>query len=201
MSKTNRRSEIMQACRQLYETTDFRDITIKSIAELTSFTRPSIYNYFQTKEEIFLAILQEEYESWNASLQTLLLDPDLDKESLAQGLARSVADHPQLLRLMTMNNYDMEAGSRMEALVTFKKAYGNSLRLVDGLAARACPQWSAQRRSQFVYAFFPFMYGIYPYVEVRPNQAQAMEKAETGFKSHSIYELTLGCVRQLLGDA
>ena len=45
-----RKDEIITACAKLYETMSFKEITIKEIAAYTSFTRPSIYNYFQTKE-------------------------------------------------------------------------------------------------------------------------------------------------------
>ena len=53
-----RREEIITACETLYQTMSFKDITIKEIGAVTSFTRTSIYNYFQTKEEIFLALMQ-----------------------------------------------------------------------------------------------------------------------------------------------
>lgn len=48
-----RREETINACEKLYEKENFKDITIKQIGEKTSFSRTSIYNYFQTKEEIF----------------------------------------------------------------------------------------------------------------------------------------------------
>ena len=64
-----RREEIINACEKLYQTMSFKEITIKEIGNVTSFTRTSIYNYFQTKEEIFLALLQREYELWIASLK------------------------------------------------------------------------------------------------------------------------------------
>ena len=57
-----RKDEIVNACAQLYETMSFKDITLRDIGARTSFTRTSIYNYFQTKEEIFLALMQREYE-------------------------------------------------------------------------------------------------------------------------------------------
>ena len=49
-----RKEEIIDACASLYETMGFKDVTIRDIGARTSFTRTSIYNYFQTKEEIFL---------------------------------------------------------------------------------------------------------------------------------------------------
>ena len=60
----SRKEEIITACEELYKTMSFKEITIKEIGNATSFTRTSIYNYFQTKEEIFLALLQREYERW-----------------------------------------------------------------------------------------------------------------------------------------
>ena len=59
-----RKSEIVHACRELYQTMSFKEITIKEISEYTSFSRPSIYNYFTTKESIFLEIFREEYAVW-----------------------------------------------------------------------------------------------------------------------------------------
>jgi AcrR family transcriptional regulator len=50
----------------------FKDITIKRIGEVTSFTRTSIYNYFQTKEEIFLALYEREYVLWNQDLRSII---------------------------------------------------------------------------------------------------------------------------------
>ena len=61
----SRKEEIIKACEELYKTMSFKEITIKEIGNATSFTRTSIYNYFQTKEEIFLALLQREYERWS----------------------------------------------------------------------------------------------------------------------------------------
>ena len=39
-----RKEEIISACRKLYETMSFKDITLKEIGQQTSFTRTSIYN-------------------------------------------------------------------------------------------------------------------------------------------------------------
>ncbi len=79
-----RRNEIISACEQLYQTMCFREITLKEIGQTTSFTRTSIYNYFQTKEEIFLALLKNEYELWIEELQTVMDENErLDKAAFA----------------------------------------------------------------------------------------------------------------------
>ena len=67
-----KREEIINACEQLYRTMSFREITLKEIGARTSFSRPTIYNYFETKEEIFLALFQREYDRWNEDLTAIL---------------------------------------------------------------------------------------------------------------------------------
>ena len=67
-----REREIMDACKRLYQTKSFKEITLKDIGNITSLSRPSIYNYFETKEEIFLAILKEEYELWTEALEDII---------------------------------------------------------------------------------------------------------------------------------
>lgn len=44
----NGKDFLMNACKKLYESKTFKDITLKNIGEVTSFTRTSIYNYFET---------------------------------------------------------------------------------------------------------------------------------------------------------
>ena len=197
-----RKEEIIAACETLYQTMGFKEITMKEIADYTSFSRPSIYNYFETKEEIFLALLQKEYERWIEDLEKVISSRSaMTRDEIAGALARSLERREQLLKLMSMNHYDMEANSRMERLTEFKKAYGRSLQAVDGLLRTFAPDLSAQGREEFLYAFFPFIYGIYPYAVVTDKQREAMDRAETGYVYHSIYELAFRCAKKLLEKA
>lgn len=191
-----RREEIIKACKELYTTMSFKDITIKEIANYTSFTRPSIYNYFETKEEIFLAILQGEYELWVEELNGVIADNDsLSRQQTAQALAASLERRELLLKLMSMNHYDMEANSRMESLVEFKKAYGASIDAVDRLIRKFCKDTDSE---EFIYNFFPFIYGIYPYAVVTDKQKEAMKTAGVNYRYHTIYELAYNCAMKLL---
>ena len=86
-----RKEEIINACASLYETISFKDITIRDIGARTSFTRTSIYNYFQTKEEIFLALLEREHEAWIADLKEFMgQNSMLSAEEFSDRLARTL---------------------------------------------------------------------------------------------------------------
>ena len=193
-----RREEIIGACKELYKTMSFKDITIKEIANFTSFTRPSIYNYFETKEEIFLAILQKEYELWVKEIENVTSkNTAMTAEELAGALAFSLENRALLLKLMSMNHYDMEANSRMENLVEFKKAYGASLTAVEKLIKKFRKDTDS---GAFIYNFFPFIYGIYPYAVVTEKQKEAMKQAGIDYHYHTIRELAYNCALKLLED-
>ena len=195
-----RKEEIIQACEKLYQTMSFREITLKEIGNVTSFSRPTIYNYFQTKEEIFLALFELEYKRWNEDLAKIIEEnSELTKRQIAEEIAHSLEKREQLLKLLAMNTYDMEANSRPELLTDFKTAYGKSIANIDHILEKFCPQVSSDERKEFIYEFFPFMFGIYPYTAVTEKQKTAMEDAGIAFAYQTIYEITFRCIVRLLG--
>jgi len=196
-----RKDEIIAACAELYKTMSFKEITIKEIGNATSFTRTSIYNYFQTKEEIFLALLQREYERWICRLKHIREGHEtMTREEFAGALAHSLEERGDLLKIMSMNHYDMEGNSRLERLVEFKAVYGQSLAEVRNCLDKFFPDMTAQDKQDFIFSFFPFMFGIYPYTVVTDKQKEAMEQANVNYVYMSVYELTYAEVRKLLGE-
>ena len=195
-----RREEIIAACRKLYETVSFKDITLKEIGQLTSFTRTSIYNYFETKEEIFLALFQQEYELFARELDELCAGEEkLTRDALASALARALERRPLMLKLLSMNLYDMEDNSRMERLVEFKAAYGESKEALDRCLAKFVPGLGEEGRRTFLYAFLPFVYGLYPYTVVTEKQREAMREAGIDYVYMSTYEMAYTFICTLLG--
>ena len=195
-----RKEEIIAACRKLYETMSFKEITLKEIGQQTSFTRTSIYNYFETKEEIFLALFAQEYEYFSQDLDSLCEQNEtLTLDELASALARALERRPLMLKLLSMNMYDMEANSRMERLVAFKKAYGASKDALDRCLKKFVPALDEKGRQTFLYAFLPFVYGLYPYTMVTEKQKQAMREAGISYVYMSTYEMAYDFIRTLLG--
>lgn len=185
-----RKAEIVDACAQLYGTLPFKDITLGAIGAKTSFTRTSIYNYFRTKEEIFLALLQREYVAWTEDLVSLANSPALSAEDFASRFADILARRGCMLKLLSMNLYDIEAGSRLENLVEFKRVYNESLKTVYACLSAHFPASTEEDRRGFVYAFFPFLFGVYPYTNSTEKQKEAMKIAGVAAPGYDISELT-----------
>lgn len=202
VERTNaRREEIINACEKLYQTMSFKEITLKDIGKETSFSRTSIYNYFETKEEIFLALLKREYDLWISQLNgTIETHLSMTNEEIADAFAKTLDERRQLLKIMSMNHYDLEENCRMEMLVDFKISYGNAMKTVMRLLEKFRTDMDEKKREEFVYSFFPFMFGIYPYTIVTDKQKEAMEKAEVNYIYSSVYDLTFSAVKRMLKD-
>lgn len=197
-----RKEEIINACASLYETISFKDITIRDIGARTSFTRTSIYNYFQTKEEIFLALLEREHEAWIADLKELMgQNSMLSAEEFSDRLARTLEKRGCMLKLMSMNLYDMEGNSRLESLVSFKKTYADALQVISRYLKKFFPAMPEREIQDFLYAFFPFLFGVYPYTSHTEKQLEAMELAHVNYTEYSIYELTRSFIARMLSTS
>ena len=120
------------------------------------------------------------------------------RDELAAALARTLTDRPRLLRLLSMNLFDMEAQSRPERLAEFKVAFGASLNAVTRMLEKFAPEMDQAARQRFLYAFFPFIYGIYPYTSVTEKQKEAMALAGIPYVFQSAYDLTYSCLKKLL---
>lgn len=194
-----RKEEIIEACIKVYETKSFKEITIKDIGEATSFSRTSIYNYFQTKEEIFLELFKREYNFWIYELEEILKNNEhLSKDEFAKLLSKSIENRKNMLKLLSMNMYDLEENSRMELLIDFKVVFGKSMETVKKCLDKFFSKMTEKEKTEFIYSFFPFMYGIYPYTMVTDRQKEAMQLANLEYEYMSIYEITYKMLKKLL---
>ncbi|MBM6991263.1 MAG: TetR family transcriptional regulator [Mobilibacterium timonense] len=194
-----RPDEIMDACVRLHETMSFRDINLKEISCETSISRPSIYNYFRTKEEIFLGVLEREYRRWNDDLQGILTGHQkMTGDEFAAALAESLRERKLLLEIQSTDLYDIEENSRQESLNDFKEVFMQTMTSMEKLLEKFFPEKSKDERSDFVYQFFPFLYGVYPYVYHTEKQERAMDSVGMKVRKTTIEEMVCMCVLQLL---
>lgn len=198
-NQDQRKSEIIKACRELYQKIGFQEITIKAISTYTSFSRPSIYNYFPTKESIFLEIFREEYIYWCDEMKSILdQNHILSLEDFSDQFSKTLENRPVLLKLLSMNIYDLERNCSLEELTEFKKEYKRALDLVSDLLRKFFPNMNEKQIDRFIYIFFPFMFGLYPYVNVTQKQKEAMNAVGIHFPIKRVYDFVYETIFELL---
>lgn len=106
-------------------------------------------------EEIFLALLKREYDLWISNLEEIIqTHKAMTNEEIADALAKTLDKRRQLLKIMSMNHYDLEENSRMEMLVEFKISYGNALRTVTKMLEKFRTDMDIWKREEFVYSYW-----------------------------------------------
>lgn len=194
-----RKNEILDSCAKLYETMSFKEITMKDIGNATSFTRTSIYNYFQTKEEIFLSLLAREYREWHQELMAQLQEKEtFTRERFAVLLAETLSRRALMLKLLSVNLFDMEENSSIEQLVELKREWKEAVQLVGRCLQKVRPVVTTAAERIFLSAFFPFLHGVYSYTSPTPKQKQAMQQAGVSVEPLSVYALVYRTTKQFL---
>ena len=78
------------------------------------------------------------------------------------------------------------------------RASGSFGRIIRSCLDQYAPEMTAREKQDFIYSFFPFLFGIYPYTFVTEKQKAAMDQAGVDYVYLSIYEITFGEVKRLL---
>ena len=196
-----REKEIVDACEKIYRAKGFYGVTIKEISTETSFTRPAIYNYFETKDEILLALLIREYEKMCEGLKEVKERAALfEKKELAEALAQVLEERELLLRIQSMDLFQIEINSRIERLADFKKRYRCASDTLEEILRLYSSSASAQERRDCCMTFFAFMFGIYPFAFHTEKQRKAMKMAGMPNRETSIYKMVYNCLMKLLPE-
>ena len=197
--KENRKQEIIDACEKIYREKGFTAVNIKEISTATSFTRPAVYSYFETKDEILLALLNREYTKWIASLEEAETQIEQgNREQTAVLLARTLDDREILLRIQNMNLFEMELNCRVERLAEFKALYRAVVEILTRIAAAYSPQSTEEEMNRFCMNFNAFLFGVYPFVYHTEKQLEAMKLAKVPYKDTTIFDMAYHCLIKVL---
>lgn len=194
-----RREEIIDACEKLYKEVGFKNVNIKLIGENISCSRTSIYNYFETKEEIFLALVEREYLIWNKDLKKFYeKDNKATLDEFINNIVSSLSKRRVLLKLISMNMYEMEENSSYESVKSYKTAYTESVNLFKNCLIKLL-NFNEEEATNKVFTFFPFMIGIYPYSAVTKKQKKALTELDFKYNYYNIEDLIKMGLKNILG--
>ncbi len=194
-----RKNEILDACEKVYREQGFYGVNIKEISTETSLTRPAIYNYFETKEEILLGLLVREYDGWCKELEELAASAEtLSRLELAEQMAHTLEKKEILLRILNMNLFEIEQNSRVERLAEFKRRYIRATDTLTGILHSFKPGITDSECMEFCEIFSAFLFGVYPFAFHTRKQTEAMELAGIRFREPTVYQMVYRCLLRLI---
>ena len=121
-AKEQRRGAILRAATSLLDRSRYDTVTMAAVAREAGIAKGTTYLYFATKEQLFLALLEEEYAAWfgdaRVALRVLPADPDL--VAVRDALVGTVKDRPRFLELMQLLHGVLEQNIPVETALAFK---------------------------------------------------------------------------------
>jgi len=85
-SQEQRKEGILQAARACFDAHGYAETTMESIAEEAGISKGSIYNYFQSKHDLFQRLFMEAFADEDAGFQRLMAEAESGREMLMQML-------------------------------------------------------------------------------------------------------------------
>lgn len=167
--KAERVHSILAAAGGLFMTREFHLISMGDIAREVGFTRPNLYRYFTTKEEIFLAILESDLAVWIGELEREILPvatPDREWETAIFEFARWWVAHltaqPRLPRLLALMSFSLDDNAGEQRLKEFKLGLADISRRIAIVVRTRLPWISNEQLADFATLQLALVTGLLP---------------------------------------
>ncbi|GAA0499893.1 TetR/AcrR family transcriptional regulator [Deinococcus depolymerans] len=131
--KNRRRDDILRAAERLWTTTTYADLSMNQVAREARLAKGTLYLYFDTKEELFLALLSEHLHAWITRTAELLQERQpRTPQQVSDALLDSSETLTPLRRLLVLLGTVLERNVRPELATEFRRDLDAQLgRLVE----------------------------------------------------------------------
>nr|WP_315401052.1 TetR family transcriptional regulator [uncultured Duganella sp.] len=162
--KEERRLHLLETARMaLRGGMEVSDLGLNELARQACMTKSNVYRYFENREALLLALLEEETAQWSADLAVRLgCATAVTPARIARDFARACVARPLMCRLFSILPSIIERNVSSERLTQFKR---NSLELIAGVAERLhklAPALPFAAYVQFMRLTIALMIGLWP---------------------------------------
>lgn len=168
--KEIRRQSILQAAYTLFDELEYDEISLNGIARQAGISKPVVYLYYSTREEIFLQLFLEVYENLADELEQTFsrLTPQSDDQTLARTWVGVLLGKPQFLRLIPQLMPSMERNASETGLKDFKLEHLRITRRMNQALQRLRPAYDEALAYQAVKYIHTLVAGLAPGTQDTP---------------------------------
>ncbi len=136
-AKQAREAAILDAARTLGRVRGVRDVTLTDIAAAVGMHKSALLRYFETREQIFLALTAEGWREWSAELRADLGRRErATSAEVAAVLAGTLAARPMFCDLLAQAPLNLERNVSIESVRSFKLVTLKEVELIGGELGR-----------------------------------------------------------------
>ena len=178
-----RRQAILDAAQELLAETPAADISLREIARRLGGSKSGIVRYYETREALFLELLQRARQQWLDELENRLPTPGEaveagdDEDALVRAVtdewAASLAERPVLCELWSMLAAVLERNVSPESIRSFKLGNREQLDCLARMIAKRIPRLGEAAAGELVNTSVVVIVGLWPFA----NPTEAVREA------------------------
>ena len=185
-----RKKEIIAACRQLYIAGCYDSITMEKISNITSISRASLYNYFATKEEIVLELLQECYINVGNLLKTEFDNhKSMNKKEFCDVIAKILSEQELFLSIKSIHLLALENNCSQEKVDKIKINRMPFFKTLHSGVKKFFPNITQTQENEFVILMTALINGLYPITHLTDKQREALKKVTPNYMPPKFYDI------------
>ncbi len=178
--KAHREREILDAAATLFETSGLEGVSLNAVARRAGIAKSNLYRYFESREAILLALLNQDQLAGVAALEEGLarLRGNVDARAVARVIAQIIARAPRFCALQAALSTVLEQNISESGIAVYKRnVLRLGLRLGNALRA-ALPSLPPHAVGPFLRYFHVMVAGLYPLSHPAPAVARAIRDPE-----------------------
>lgn len=182
--KEQRRQDILNSARDLFSRTlHYDSLLMKHIAENIDLTKSTLYLYFKTKEEVFLALYTEEFNRlFDAMDQALTRHPEPGSvDSLLDILASEIIGQETFLRLNSLLHAVLEQNIDFDTALGFKTLLRKRLLQTGAYLETYLPDLPQGQGAEVLLSIHELMIGCFHAATPTPALAKLYERPDMQF--------------------
>jgi AcrR family transcriptional regulator len=180
--KEARRTAILEAAARLLEAKPLHDIGLNAIAQEAGLSKPNLYRYFESREEILLELFLQDLGGFADEVQAGMAEiapvGDGAAPAVATVLARAYARRPRLCLFLGAISSVLEYNVSTDVVVAVKRTSLALAERVAGAVARALPFLSLEQCLWLNNAVALFVAGLWPPANPAPVVREVLERPD-----------------------
>jgi AcrR family transcriptional regulator len=177
--KQQRKQNIVDTAWELFGQTSYNNITIAQVAEKTGLAKGTVYLYFKTKEELFLAVQHQQFENWFDELDQQVINiPSGNIRQIADLVADTLAERPVFVRLLAILHTILEQNIEFESANQFKRMLLGRVARTGTTLENLLPYFHPGQGPQALFRIYALIIGLYQMTDTSPVITQVLAQPE-----------------------
>jgi AcrR family transcriptional regulator len=168
--RLERRQALQDSAWQLFQKNSYDEISIVDVAHAANLAKGTVYLYFGTKEELFLAVQEQQLAEWFDTLEKGLtsLSGSGDVSKVANIICDTLNKRQALTRLFAILHIILEHNIDYPAALAFKQILLERITRLGAALERCLPILQPKQGAQVAMWIYTFLLGLHQLANPAP---------------------------------